>query len=205
MVINKYLATHGKFTGPPIVRPPFPYYSHKNPLMGMVWEAYGKGWKLGFSEEIPKQLSDNLRIHCMEYEKVAATWWSWSFKILLPVRQFSQSGGGVLSLRTYKTKWALKTFSRGPKFCLELWKPAVGPPQKKVFNRNLLFQGSLIFGCHVSFRGKQKGCVCLLDSIPFYQRKKFKSKNCVSEYDGLAKQKHWKCFIQTWKPMDSVD
>ena len=83
----------------------------------------------------------------MEYEKVAATWWSWSFKILLPVHegQFSRSGGGVFS-----------------------W----GPTRK------------------------QKGCVCLLDSIPFYQRKT-KSKNCVSEYDGLAKHKRWKCFAVT--------
>ena len=59
---------------------------------------------------------------------------------LLPVHegQFSRSGGGVLSLRTYKTKWALKTkrllyvcwipshFTReklSPKGCVWIWWP----------------------------------------------------------------------------------
>ena len=48
--------------GPPIVGPPFPYYSHTTPpkicwSMGMVWEAYGKGVPLlGAPGEIPHQV-----------------------------------------------------------------------------------------------------------------------------------------------------
>ena len=49
----------GKFQGPPIVGPPFPYYSHTTPIRigsaGMVWEAdMGRGSTcLGVPGEIP--------------------------------------------------------------------------------------------------------------------------------------------------------
>ena len=54
--IKKTIQYQGKFQGPP-----FPYYSHKNPLKygnGTVWEAYRKGVPLlGVPRKIPYNMN----------------------------------------------------------------------------------------------------------------------------------------------------